>query len=243
MGVCCRSLKDTKVLMKMGLGLVLVGHVTFLLGALVQGTVLRDVKVTAQTATIEYAISNIIALVAGLVAVIGGISAIALSKNMKNQSLKWLLLVMSIMTCFLGVASAVSVCVSMAMAIRNHGSSLLKQCKLDGVVDTYSVTDECPFDPTRIYGTTLTLWVLLIITSLMEVVFSTRCFLACISFLRLPCPWRKRPKKSRVRFRVAKNSSASSAPSSPVPSPTDEAPAEQHELLNTASPTEENSWM
>lgn len=64
-GLCCRSLKDTKILMKMGLGLVLVGHVNFLLGALVHGTVLRDVKV--QTATIEYAISNIIALVAGLV--------------------------------------------------------------------------------------------------------------------------------------------------------------------------------
>lgn len=50
----------------MGLGLVLVGHVNFLLGALVHGTVLRDVKVNAQTATIEYAVSNIIALVAGL---------------------------------------------------------------------------------------------------------------------------------------------------------------------------------
>lgn len=52
--------------MKMGLGLVLVGHVNFLLGALVHGTVLRDIKVNTQTATIEYAIGNIITLVAGL---------------------------------------------------------------------------------------------------------------------------------------------------------------------------------
>lgn len=64
--MCCRSLKDAKVLMKMGLGLVLVGHLNFLLGALVHGTVLRDVKVSRHTSTIEYAISNIIALVAGL---------------------------------------------------------------------------------------------------------------------------------------------------------------------------------
>lgn len=64
--MCCRSLKDAKVLMKMGLGLVLVGHLNFLLGALVHGTVLRDVKVSRHTSTIEYAISDIIALVAGL---------------------------------------------------------------------------------------------------------------------------------------------------------------------------------
>ncbi|KAB5561931.1 hypothetical protein PHYPO_G00012160 [Pangasianodon hypophthalmus] len=239
MGVCCRSLKDAKVLMKMGLGLVLVGHVTFLLGALVLGTVLRDVKVNAQTATIEYAISNIIALVAGLVAVMGGISAITLSKNMKNQPLKWWLLVVSIMTCVFGAASAISVSVSMVTAIHNDGSSLLKQCKLNGTVNTYSITHECPFDPTRIYGTTLTLWVLLILMSVVEVVFSARCFAACIDFLYLPCPWRKRPKKSRVRIRVPKNS----APPSPVSSPVEEYPAERHDLLNTASPTEENSWL
>ncbi|TSS85050.1 Transmembrane protein 54 [Bagarius yarrelli] len=135
----------------MGLGLVLVGHLNFLLGALVHGTVLRDVKVNAQTATIEYAISNIIALVAGLVAVIGGITAITLSKNMKNQTLKWVLLVVSVVTCLLGTASAVSVLVSMVTAIDNNGSSLLKQCKLNGTVNTYSITHECPFDPTRIF--------------------------------------------------------------------------------------------
>ncbi|KAF5904224.1 transmembrane protein 54-like, partial [Clarias magur] len=197
MGLCCRSLKDTKILMKMGLGLVLVGHVNFLLGALVHGTVLRDVKVSMQNATIEYAISNIIALVAGLVAVVAGISAITLSKNMKKQPLKWLLLVVSIITCFLGVASAISVLVSMVTAIFNDGSSLLKQCDVNITVNTYSITNECPFDPTRVYGTTLTLWVLLIILSVVEVVFSARCFAASTSFLRLPCPWRKTPKKSR----------------------------------------------
>ncbi|KAM9465935.1 transmembrane protein 54a [Clarias gariepinus] len=232
MGLCCRSLKDTKILMKMGLGLVLVGHVNFLLGALVHGTVLRDVKV--QTATIEYAISNIIALVAGLVAVVAGISAITLSKNMKKQALKWLLLVVSIITCFLGLASAVSVLVSMVTAISNDGSSLLKQCNVNITVNTYSITNECPFDPTRVYGTTLTLWVLLIILSVVEVVFSARCFAASTSFLRLPCPWRKTPKKSRVRFRSPKNSTSS---------PSEAFPAERRDLLNPVSPTEENSCL
>ncbi|XP_017332113.1 transmembrane protein 54a [Ictalurus punctatus] len=239
MGVCCRSLKDAKVLMKMGLGLVLVGHLNFLLGALVHGTVLRNVNVNLHTTTIEYAIANVIALAAGLVAVIGGISAITLSKNMKNQPLKWSLLVVSLVTCFLGTASVVSVLVAVLTAINFDGLNLLSQCMLNSTFNTYSITNECPFDPTRIYGTTLTLWILLIIMSVVEVVFSARCFAACTAFLRLPCPWRTRPKKSRVRFRAPKNS----PPSSPVRSQGEEFPAEQHDLLSIASPTEENSWM
>lgn len=53
--------------MKMGLGLVLVGHVNFLLGALVHGAVLRHISVLSQPQTLMYAISNVIAIVAGLV--------------------------------------------------------------------------------------------------------------------------------------------------------------------------------
>lgn len=52
--------------MKMGLGLVLVGHVNFLLGALVHGAVLRRINLHVQARTMEYAISNVIALVSGL---------------------------------------------------------------------------------------------------------------------------------------------------------------------------------
>lgn len=67
LGVCCANLKDNKALMKMGLGLVLVGHVNFLLGALVHGAVLRHINVHALARTLVYAISNVIAIVAGLV--------------------------------------------------------------------------------------------------------------------------------------------------------------------------------
>lgn len=52
--------------MKMGLALVLVGHINFLLGALVHGAVLRHINVHAQARTMVYAISNVIAIVAGL---------------------------------------------------------------------------------------------------------------------------------------------------------------------------------
>lgn len=50
----------------MGLGLVLVGHVNFLLGALVHGAVLRHINVHSQARTMVYAISNVIAIAAGL---------------------------------------------------------------------------------------------------------------------------------------------------------------------------------
>ncbi|MEQ2199331.1 hypothetical protein XENOCAPTIV_010915 [Xenoophorus captivus] len=52
----------------MGLTLVLVGHVNFLLGALVHGAVLRHIVVQTRVRTLVYAISNIIAIVAGLMA-------------------------------------------------------------------------------------------------------------------------------------------------------------------------------
>lgn len=50
----------------MGLGLVLVGHVNFLLGALVHGAVLRHINVHSQARTMVYATSNVLAIVAGL---------------------------------------------------------------------------------------------------------------------------------------------------------------------------------
>lgn len=65
-GICSANLKDNKALMKMGLGLMMVGHVNFLLGALVHGAVLRHINVHSQARTMEYAVSNVVAIVAGL---------------------------------------------------------------------------------------------------------------------------------------------------------------------------------
>lgn len=52
--------------MKIGLSMVLVGHVNFLLAALVHGVVLRYFSLHARGQAIESAISNVIALAAGL---------------------------------------------------------------------------------------------------------------------------------------------------------------------------------
>ncbi|CAB1427071.1 unnamed protein product [Pleuronectes platessa] len=219
LGVCCASLKDNKALMKMGLGLVLVGHVNFLLGALVHGAVLRHITVHSQARTMVYATSNVIAIVAGLMGIIGGITAIVLSKNKRNRILMWVLLVFGLLAGLLAVASTLAF-----------------------------ITYECPFDPTRIYATTIILWVPLIFMSVVETVFSFRCFAACTSFLYL-CPCRKRPVQAR-RVRIQRGID------SPMPAPdpkrdveadnetdAEAEPVEQDELLDGSTGVVQSEWL
>ncbi|XP_039993397.1 transmembrane protein 54a isoform X2 [Xiphias gladius] len=221
LGVCCASLKDNKALMKMGLGLVLVGHVNFLLGALVHGAVLRHINVHSQARTMVYAISNVIAIVAGLV--------------------QWVLLVFGFLAGLLAVASTLGLSVSMVKAIIDKGKGLLTHCKYsDNVVSSSSITYECPFDPTRIYGTTIILWVPLILTSVVEMVFSFRCFAACTTFLYL-CPRRRRPIQAK-RVRIQRRTETPT----PVQGPEIDAeaePAEQDELLDGDATAQQSEWL
>ena len=66
-GMRCASLEDPKALMRMGMSVILIGHVNFLLGALVHGAVLRHINLHKQARAMEYSISNVMALSAGLV--------------------------------------------------------------------------------------------------------------------------------------------------------------------------------
>uniref|UniRef100_UPI0037E8A1FB transmembrane protein 54b isoform X2 n=1 Tax=Semicossyphus pulcher TaxID=241346 RepID=UPI0037E8A1FB len=175
-GVCCARLEDPKALMKMGLSMVLIGHVNFLLGALVHGVVLRHINLHKQARAMEYAISNVIALTSGLVGIIVGILAIVLSKNKRNRGLTWSLFTFSLAAALMAAASAIGLFVSVVRAIIHGGRSLLTHCRFPDAIGYSSITNECPFDPTRIY-----------------LVFSARSFVACISFLGLPC-CRKRKK-------------------------------------------------
>ncbi|KAJ8287403.1 hypothetical protein COCON_G00000620 [Conger conger] len=242
LGVCCASLKDAKALMKMGLGQLLVGHVNFLLGALVHGAVLRHINLHTQARAMEYAISNVIALVAGLVAVIAGISAIVLSKNKKKRPLIWVLLMFSLAAGLLATAATIGLTVSVVKAIVYSGRSLLSHCKFPDAIGFSSVTNQCPFDPTRIYGTTIILWVPLILMCVVQLVFSCRCFAVCLKFLRVrwPCRRRRRIVNAR-RVRVQRPGEVTSPrevtsppPRLPVQEPT---PAEEHELLNRSPPS------
>lgn len=52
--------------MKKGLTLILVGHINFILGAIVHGNILRHVSKPSQNITTEYTVANIISVTSGL---------------------------------------------------------------------------------------------------------------------------------------------------------------------------------
>ncbi|XP_028836729.1 transmembrane protein 54a [Denticeps clupeoides] len=204
-GICCARLKDEKTLMKTGLGLVLVGHVNFLLGGLEHGAVLRHINMNKEDRDSEYAISNFIALVSGLMAIIAGISAIVLSRNMQNKSLNWFLLVVCILAALLAAASAVGLVYSMVMALAFKGINVQDNCKSPDTIGYFNITNECPYDPTRIYGTTIVLWIPLILLSMVEVAFAGQCCATSVFFLDLPCPGRHKKVTRRVRMKYPKD--------------------------------------
>ncbi|XP_052325248.1 keratinocyte-associated protein 3-like [Oncorhynchus keta] len=194
-GRCCASLEQPKALMKMGLSMVLVGHVNFLLGALVHGAVLRHINLNTRANTVAYSISNIMALTTGIVGVVVGMLAILLSKNKKSRVLTWSLFVVSLFGSLLATASAIGLTVSVVRVTVNGGRSLLTHCRFPNAIGCASITNECPFDHTRVYSMTLILWVPLIVISIVQLVLSVRCFSVCVSFLGLPCF----PRKIRLR--------------------------------------------
>ncbi|XP_057683495.1 transmembrane protein 54b isoform X1 [Corythoichthys intestinalis] len=204
-GVCCANLEEPAALMKMGLSMVLVGHVNFLLGALVHGVVLRHINLHKQARAMEYAISNVVALASGLVGIVVGIVAIVLSKNKKSKSLTWSVFSVSLVSSLMASASAIGLLVSVVRAIIHGGRSLLTHCRFPDAIGYSSITNECPFDPTRIYSTTLILWVPLIVTCVVQFIFSARCLSVCISFLGLPCwPYRKRRREVRAAIKAVR---------------------------------------
>lgn len=173
--------------MKMGLSMVLIGHVNFLLAALVHGVVLRYFSLHMRGQAMESVISNIIALTAGLMGIISGILTIILSKNRKNMILTWSLFVLSAVAGVVATASVIGLTVSLVKTIIHGDKSLLAYCGYTDDISHISITNQCPFDPTRIFSTTIVLWVPLIIMSAVEIVCSCRLFKVSISYLSLPC--------------------------------------------------------
>nr|XP_055075288.1 transmembrane protein 54b isoform X2 [Misgurnus anguillicaudatus] len=151
-GSCCSNLEEQKVVMKIGISMVLVGHANFLLGALVHGVVLRHFSLHVLGQAMESAISNVIALTAGLLGVIIGILTIIFSKNMKNRILACSLFVLSAIAGLVATASVIGLSVSLVKTIIRGDKSLLAYCGYtDDDMSHISIANECPFDPTRIY--------------------------------------------------------------------------------------------
>uniref|UniRef100_A0A8C8BNI7 Transmembrane protein 54 n=1 Tax=Otus sunia TaxID=257818 RepID=A0A8C8BNI7_9STRI len=150
-----------RVLMKTGLILLIIGHLNFITGALVHGIVLRFVVNPRDAVSLQYAIANTASVISALlVPRKWGVFTLTACSSL------------GCLSCLLGLA------VSIGLTLGSQGRALLAPC-------TVPTSRECPFDPTRVYSSTLSLWVISLLLDLMEIVFGIRCLLLIIDLLRL----------------------------------------------------------
>ncbi|XP_012497691.1 PREDICTED: transmembrane protein 54 isoform X3 [Propithecus coquereli] len=123
-----------KVLMKTGLVLVVLGHVSFITAALLHGTVLRYVAAPHDAVALQYCAVNILSVTSAIV-----------------------------------------------------GRALLAACTFESP-DLLALTPDCPFDPTRIYSSSLCLWAIALVLCMVESMFAVRCAQLAHQLLELR-PW------------------------------------------------------
>ncbi|XP_075705049.1 keratinocyte-associated protein 3 [Rhinoderma darwinii] len=170
--------KGPRQLMRTGIALIFVGHVNFILGAIVHGTVLRHVANPEKRVSPEYCAANIISVVSGLLSITTGICAILASRNLGRARLHWSLLVLALLNAILSAACFMGLILSVSLTIANGGKNLISGCNSTVLpADTRSVvmSNECPFDTTRIYDTTLALWFPSMFLCAVEAALSIRC--------------------------------------------------------------------
>ncbi|NXK35874.1 TMM54 protein, partial [Piprites chloris] len=173
-----------KVLMKTGLILLIAGHLNFITGALVHGTVLRFVVTPRDAVSLQYVIANTASVVAALLTISCGIAALMLSRYLAPATLKWALLVLSACSSLGCLSCLLGLLVAIGLTLGNQGRALLAPCTVANVT-LAPVSRECPFDPTRVYSSTLSLWAVSLVLESMEIIFGIRCLLLTLELLRL----------------------------------------------------------
>ncbi|NWI70707.1 TMM54 protein, partial [Todus mexicanus] len=173
-----------RILMKTGLILLIIGHLNFIACAFVHGTVLRFVVNPRDAVSLQYAVANAASGISALLTISCGIAALMLSRYLAPAALKWALLALSsssslgCLSCLLGMAA------SIGLTLHSQGRALLAPCTPTSIALS-PVSRECPFDPTRVYSSTLCLWAISLLLDSMEIVFGVRCLLLTIDLLRL----------------------------------------------------------
>ncbi|MEE6525556.1 hypothetical protein FKM82_025631 [Ascaphus truei] len=182
--------------MKLGLALIVIGHLNFIVGAIVHGLVLRHVARLQDTVSLQYSVANITAVVSAILSISCGIAAIVLSRYLARVPLRLAVLILSIINAVLSLACTVGLAVSVIITVANAGRTLLSTCTFTHL-ELIQISHECPFDPTRIYSTTLCLWAISISLDVAEVVFSVRCFLAVLQLMDVRLCRQRRRKVRR----------------------------------------------
>uniref|UniRef100_A0A8C9PA79 Keratinocyte associated protein 3 n=1 Tax=Spermophilus dauricus TaxID=99837 RepID=A0A8C9PA79_SPEDA len=172
-------------LMRVGLALILVGHVNLLLGAVLHGTVLRHVANPRGAVTPEYTTAN--------VSVSVGLVALLASKNLVRSLLHWALLALALVNLLLSAACSMGLLLAVSLTVANGGRRLIADCH-PGLLDPSIPLDQgsghtdCPFDPTRIYDTALALWIPSLLMSAAEAALSGYCCVAALTLHGIgPC--------------------------------------------------------
>ncbi|XP_036118178.1 keratinocyte-associated protein 3 [Molossus molossus] len=182
-------------LMRVGLALILVGHVNLLLGAVLHGTVLRHVANPRGAVTLEYTTANVISVGSGLLSVSLGLVALVASRNLLRPRLHWVLLAVALVNLLLSTACSLGLLLAVSLTVANGGRRLIADCH-PGLLDPLLPLDQgpghadCPFDPTRIYDTALALWIPSLLMSAAEAALSGYCCTAALT-LRGVGPCRK----------------------------------------------------
>ncbi|XP_026148874.1 keratinocyte-associated protein 3 [Mastacembelus armatus] len=181
--------KGPRRLMKKGLTLILVGHINFILGAIVHGNVLRHISNPSQHITTEYTVANVISVTSGLLSIATGIIAIVMSRNLHVLKLQIGLLIVSFLNALLSAACSTGFLLAISVTVAHNGQGLMLGCNETQMsINARSpVSAQCPFDTTRIYDTTLALWVPCAVLAAAEAGLSVWCFITGLVLRGLAC--------------------------------------------------------
>ncbi|KAM6218625.1 transmembrane protein 54 isoform 2-T2 [Rhynchocyon petersi] len=180
-----------KVLMKTGLVLVVLGHMSFITAALLHGTVLRYVAAPHNAVALQYCVVNILSVTSAIVVITAGIATIVLSRYLPSIPLRWTVFGSSAACAFLSLTCALGLLVSIAVTFATQGQALLANCTF-GSPELLALSPDCPFDPTRIYSSSLCLWGIALVLCVAESVFAVRSAQLAHQLLELRPWWGKR---------------------------------------------------
>ncbi|CAO2589133.1 Transmembrane protein 54 [Lemmus lemmus] len=173
--------------MKTGLVLVVLGHVSFIAAAVLHGTMLRFVAAARDAVVLQYCVVDILSVTSAILVIIAGIAAVVLSRYLPSTPLRWTVFSLNVACALLSLTCALGLLASIAVTFATQGRALLAACTFESP-ERPTLAPDCPFDPTRIYSSSLCLWAISLMLCVAESVSALRCAQLVHRLLELR-PW------------------------------------------------------